>query len=97
MEHCIKYYKPESCMKLQNIFYWYCYTNSKYIYKVVQLSIQLSIMLQMPTLSTIYGCYNSVNYSNNEDEDRLDEMMGLYNRIKNKMFNLGAPIKKYML
>jgi len=97
MEHCIKYYKPESCMKLQKIFYWYCYTNSKYIYKVVQLSIQQGIMLKMPTLDTLYGCYSSVHYCDNDEDERPDEMKILYNRIKNKMFNLGAPISKYLL
>lgn len=97
MEHCIKYYKPESCMKLQKIFYWYCYTNSKYIYKVVQLSIQLGNKLTLPTLNTLYGCYSSVHYCDNDEDERPDEMKILYNRIKNKMFNLGAPISKYML
>ncbi len=97
MEHCIKYYKPESCMKLQKIFCWYCYTNSKYIYKVVQLSCQLSIKLTLPTLDTLYGCYSSVHYCYNDDDEIPNEMILLYEKIKNKMFNLGTPIEKYML
>ncbi len=85
-EYCIKYYKPECCFSLQCIFDWYCYVNSKYIYKIVKLYKYLTL----PTIDTFHRVFYNVNDYYNDEIDRTYIMIEKYNRIKKKMINLGA-------